>query len=89
MAKYTRTVVGSVLKAKEKGKPDYIKINKDITLSEGQILKLESKASRLADLEDGVSKGRLGADMAEKIKETINKQPDFVRFDMVLLTKNE
>jgi len=89
MAKWTKTTVGSVLKAKEAGQPDYIKIKNDITLRAGQSLRLESKASKLKDLEQGIELGRINPELAEKIRTNIDKHPDFVRFDIVLLSKNE
>ena len=49
--KFKRTVIGSVCKPKEAGKPDYIKVRDDVTLKKGSILRLESKKSRLEDLD--------------------------------------
>jgi len=89
MAKWTKTTVGSVLKAKEAGQPDYVKIKNDITLRAGQTLRLESKTTKLKDLEEGIEKGRINPELAEKIRATIDKHPEFVRFDIVLLSKNE
>jgi len=89
MAKYTRTIVGSVLKSKTAGTPDYIKIKTDVTLKAGTVLRLENKAQQLKNLDEAVEKGRLGEDIAEKIRANINKIPDFVRFEVVQLEKNE
>lgn len=104
MAKWTRTKVGSILKGKqEEGedgkplfkdgkpvmKPDSFKVYGNHTLLDGQYLNLESKAEALKNLEKGIANGKLSADVAAKIRERIDKTPDFVRFDVVKLTKEE
>jgi len=83
MAKKKRNVVGSVLKSKEAGQPDYIKMR------DGKIYRLESKKSQLESLEGAVKAGKLSGDVAESIKERINKTPDFVRFEIVELVDSE
>ncbi len=85
MAKYKRNVIGSVCKAKEDGKPDYIKIRDSVSLSKGQIVRLESKKFQLASLESAVTSGKLTGDVAEKARERIEKIPDWVRFELVTL----
>lgn len=96
MAKYTRRVVGSVVKAKEAGKGDYIKLrgdNADVlmkalaraTKEKGLALSLESKKTQLESLEKAVSENKLSEENAEKARERINKIPDYVRFEIVLL----
>lgn len=87
MAKYRRTVIGSVVKNKEAGKPDYIKVNGAHVLKDGQFLNLESKATQLASLDDAVKAGKLSGDVAEAARERINKIPDFVRFQIVAVEK--
>lgn len=89
MAKMKRKVVGSVLKAKDKGKSDYIKIKDDVNLKSGQILFLESKKQQLDNLNNAVENGKLSSDMAEKIAARLEKIPDFVRFEIVLLDKGD
>lgn len=39
---------------------------------------LESKQEQLASLDNAVSNGKLSNDMADKIRENVNKIPDFV-----------
>jgi len=85
MAKYKRTVVGSVIKSKDAGRPDYVKIKDQVTLKSGQILKLESKKSRLDSVAQAVKSGKMSEDMAAKVREAIEKTPEWVRFDLVLL----
>ena len=89
MAKSKRSVVGSVCKSKDAGKPDYIKIRDDLRLRKGQILRLESKKFQLDSLQGAVSEGKLSGDLAEKIKERIEKIPDWVRFEIVALESVE
>lgn len=88
MAKYKRTIIGSVLKSKNEGEPAYIKINEDVKLAKGSTLKLESKKFQLESLAEAVEAGRLQGDLAEKIQERIQKIPDFVLFQIVQLEKN-
>ena len=80
-----RTVVGSVVKSKESGQPDYIKIKSDVTLKAGQILNLDSKERQLSSVDTAIKNGKLSEDMGLEIKERISKMPDFVRFEIVML----
>lgn len=84
---YKRTEIGSILKSKDPSQPDYIKINEDITLKKGDTLSLESKKSKLASLEKNVENGKLSGDLADKIRGDIEKMPDFVRFQIIKVTK--
>lgn len=83
-----RKVLGSVVKSKEAGKPDYIKINTDAVLKKGQTFSLESKTQQLKSLEAAVAAGKLTPDVGEEIKERLEKMPDFVRFEIVSYEKN-
>lgn len=85
---YKRIEVGAVLKSKDASQPDYIKINTDIVLKKGDTLSLESKKSRLASLETNVQNGKLSGEVADKIRETIEKTPEFIRFQIVKLIKD-
>lgn len=88
MAGYKRTKIGQVLKSKDPSQPDYIKMDIDISLKKGDTLSLESKKSQLASLEKNVENGKLSGDLADKIRETIEKTPDFVRFQIIKVTKD-
>jgi hypothetical protein len=88
MAKWKRSVIGSIVKGKD-GKPDYLKVSKDVVLKEGDYLNLESKAAQLKSLEEAEANGKLGGDMLESIREKVNKMPDFVRFHVVRLEKQD
>ena len=85
---YKRTVVGDVLKSKIEGETDYIKMKEDVSFKKGDTLSLESKKSQLASLEKNVSLGKLSGDLADKIRANIEKMPDFVRFQIVKVTKD-
>lgn len=104
MAKWTRVKVGSILKGKqeegEDGKPlfkdgkpvmkqDSFKVYGNHTLLDGQYLNLESKKDQLANLEKGIATGKLSGDVAAQIRARIEKTPDFVRFDVVKLSKED
>lgn len=76
--------VAEILKSKDPTKPDYLKITEDITLKKGDFLNLESKKSRLASLEKAVENGKLSEEVAGKIREGIEKTPEFVRFQVTI-----
>lgn len=92
---YSRRTIGKVLKGKklEDGttSPDYIQIRSDLTepvvLTPGTYLNLESKASQLASLGNAITSGRISEENAEKVRERLNKIPDFVRFEIVQVLK--
>lgn len=83
MAKLKRQVVGSVYKAKEAGKVDYVKMR------DGKTYRLESAAYQLKSLEDAVAAGKLSEDIADKVRERIQKIPEFVRFELVELVEQK
>jgi hypothetical protein len=85
MAKLKREVVGSFLKAKDEGKAPYIKIKNAVAFKEGDIIRVENKKFQLASLESAIEAGKLGGENAEKARERINKIPDFVLGELVVL----
>lgn len=87
MAKYKRTVVGSIIKNKDAKKGDYLKVTGTHVLKNGQYLNLESKASQLASLDSAVADGKISGDNAAAARERISKIPDFVRFQVVAVEK--
>jgi hypothetical protein len=89
MAKSKRTVVGSVCKSKDAGKPDYIKVRDDVVLKKGQVLRLESKKFQLESLQGAVSSGKVSSELSEKIKDRIEKIPEWVRFEIIALEAQE
>lgn len=100
MGKWTKLNLGSVVKGKEKGDSDYIKFNgrsKKLLMElfsgmdeqKGLILNLESKTAQLASLQEAVSAGKLSEENGAKARERVEKIPDFVRFEVSYLKKNE
>ena len=98
MAKYKRYNVGSVLKSKEAGKNSYLRLGgynaealmKALAKGDGEkgiTLSLESKKSQLTSLEEAVAAGKLSEENAGKARERINKIPDYVLFEVVLVEK--
>lgn len=85
MAKLKREVVGSFLKAKDDGKAPYIKFKTDVSFTNGSMVRVENKKFQLSSLEAAVSAGKLNGEIAEKAKERINKIPDFVLGELVIL----
>jgi len=93
MAKWKRTVIGSIVKNKDPKKPDYIKVNGNHVLTTGQYLNLEGEASQLASLKEAVAAGKISGDNAKAAEERIKKVPwvgkpdGFVRFQVVAVAK--
>ncbi len=87
MAKYKRTVIGSVLKSKNPGELDYIKIKDAISFAAGDTISLESRESRLASIDKALAEGKMDEDMAAKIRDSVDKMPTFVRFNLVKVSK--
>ena len=77
-----RVVVGSICKNKDPSKPDYVKMR------DGKYYNLESKKYQLDSLNKAVAEGKLSEDMGDKIRERIEKTPEFVRFELVELVAN-
>lgn len=74
--------IGSVLKSKNAGEPDYIKINEDVVLKKGECLSLSNVASKIKFIQKGLEEGRISSEEAEKRIAQAEKQPDFVRFEI-------
>ncbi|NDD84120.1 hypothetical protein EBZ38_07580 [bacterium] len=89
MSKTRRKVIGSVCKSKDAGKPDYIKIREDVVLKKNQSLRLESKKFQMESLEGATAQGKVSAELSEKIRDRIDKIPDWVRFEIVALETQE
>jgi len=84
---WKREIIGKVLKGKD-GKADYIQIKQNVTLKEGEYLNLESKKQQLDKVNDLLQEGILSSENALKASERIEKMPDFVRFEIVRVTKD-
>ncbi len=88
MARMKRRVVGSICKPTDEAKKknpnavDYIKMRDG-----GKIYRLESPAYQLKSLEDAVAAGKLSEDVANSVRERIEKIPSWVRFELVELVE--
>lgn len=78
--------IGSVLKSKNPGETDYIKITEDVTLRKGEFLSLSNTASKIAFIEKGVQEGKISPEEAEKRIAQAEKTPAFVRFEITQKT---
>jgi hypothetical protein len=83
----SRQVVGSVRKGTD-GRADYIKFTTDLVIKQGDCLNLEDKETQLENIKYAVEKGKLSAEMAEKITAKVEKMPDFIRFEITKSVKN-
>lgn len=88
-SKLKREVVGSFLKSKTDDKPPYLKFRTAVTLKEGDIIRVENKKYQLQSLEGAINAGKLNGEIAEKAKERINKIPEFVIAELVVLRNAE
>jgi hypothetical protein len=98
-AKWKRYSVGSICKSQDAAKPDYLKLRGGETAKKlasvlanandkkGVTLALESKKQQLASLERNVEAGKINGDFAETVRSRIEKIPDYVRFEVVLIEK--
>lgn len=94
-----RVVVGSILKSKEDGKPDYLKFNlvtKDgntkvpggtLTIKDGQTLTVETRAYQLQNLERSLQDNKITEEFYNKQKENMERT-NFVRADLVMYIDN-
>jgi hypothetical protein len=90
--KYVRNNIGSIVKSRDPLKSDYIQIRKDLkaplVLNAGDYIQVETKAFQLASLERAVQEGKLPEEHAAKARERIEKIPDFVRAELVVINTN-
>lgn len=91
MAKLTREVIGTVGNPQKKDdgkvKHPYIKFKKNVSFKEGDYVTVETKKSRLASIEQAVKSGKMSEEVYEKLKEQINKTPDWVMGELVRLVE--
>ena len=88
--KWKREKLGSVLVDKNDDKKFYIKFNKNVSFNEGECINLESKKQQIASLDEAVSSGRMkNLEMAAEIKERLENIPDFVKFEMIKVSRND
>lgn len=77
-----RRTVGSICKRKD-GKGRYLKMSEDVSLKKNEFLNLESQKEQLANLEEAESSGKISSENAAKVRERLNKIPDFVLFELI------
>jgi hypothetical protein len=87
--KLKREVVGSFYKSKDDSKPPYIKFRNAVTLKEGEIIRVENKKFQLQSLESAINAGKLNGEIAQKAKDRIEKIPEFVIAELVVLKSAE
>lgn len=78
MAKSEWKQVGTVLKSKDAGKPNYIKIKETVTLEAGTVLQIRDPRE---SLEEAVENGKMSREKADEI---LGKIPDFVLKELIL-----
>lgn len=89
MAKWKRSVVGSVCKDPKDNSKSYIKFSQDVSFKKGDTVNLESAKDQLTNLESAMESGKISEDFGEKIKERIGRIPDWVRFEIVKVFKTD
>ena len=86
-----RLKIASIVKSKDPEKANYLQVDKKlakpITLTAGQYLSVESKKFQLESLERAVAANKISPENAEKARERIEKIPDWVLGEVILVTK--
>lgn len=80
-----RKVLGAVYRSKDPTKSNYIKLASDVNLKAGEYIQVESQKFQRESLDRAVKAGKLQADSAAKISERIERMPDFVLAELVVL----
>lgn len=105
MAKYNRIKVGDIYKGQvsEDGvkKPDYLKLStnqlsRDALVNalttagdKGVVLNLHTKAEQLASLNDAEAAGKIKGEWIASKRERLTSIPDFIRFELILVQKQD
>ncbi len=79
MPKLKRTQVASFCKSKDENSPPYIKFR------DGKVYRVESAKYQLKSLEKAVAEGKLTGEVADSIRERIEKIPEFVLGEVIEL----
>jgi hypothetical protein len=87
----TRIKIGSIVKSKDPEKSNYFQVDKKlpgpVTLQPGQYLSVESKKFQLESLQRALDNNKISPENAQKARERIEKIPDFVLGEVILVTK--
>lgn len=86
---WKRTVVANVCKDPKDDKKSYIKFKQDVTFKAGDTLNLESAKEQMKNLETAIAEGKVSEDFGEKLKERIERIPDWIRFEVIRLERKE
>ena len=86
-----RRKVGEIKKSKNQGESDYIEIFRDIKIPDGSkkvYLQLESKKSKIEGITKALNDGKITEDYAKKQISYANEMKDYVRFEIIQVTKD-
>lgn len=105
MAKKTKLTLGSIYKGKKNEQTgvvgqDYMKLDgrsKQFLLDiignmdekKGLVLNLDSKKNRLDSVNKAEAEGKLSEEIANKVREDIEKMPEYVRFNITYLAEKK
>lgn len=96
MAKSKRTVVGDVVAPKEGSltKSRYIKVNlppsvESVTLKNGDYIQLETASEQRESAQKALEAGKLSEEVVGKINARLDKRPDFVKAQAILVSYEE
>jgi hypothetical protein len=87
--KLNRKSIGSLYRAKDPTKPNYIKMRSTVTLKEGQVIRAESRKFQEQSMETAIAAGKMGGETAEKVRERLSKIPDYVLAELVILEEQQ
>lgn len=89
MARWKRETVGEVKASPDDAKSFYVKFTSDAVFKAGDTVSLQSKQQQIDSAKSAYENGKLSEEMFEKITERVNNIPEFVKFQVVRLTKEE
>lgn len=85
-----RRTIGAIFKSKDPKNPDYIKIDPKLeggalTLKAGSFVRVETQAYQMESLDQAEADGKLSGDVLEKLRARVEKMPEFIRAELVIL----
>lgn len=88
-SRWKRTMVGEVKASPEDAKSFYIKFVTDAVFKAGDTVSLQSKQQQLDSATEAFNEGKLSEELLGKITERVNNIPEFVKFQVIKLSKEE
>ena len=88
-ARWKRTMVGEVKTSPDDPKSFYIKFVADAIFKAGDTVSLQSKQQQIDSATDAFNNGKLSEELLTKITERVNNIPEFVKFQVIKLSKEE